>query len=99
EHVAVADVRDRNVAQFDRHRFERVLDDGCLIHTVGLRIGVLRISPQISFRMSNRLLPAGLKPSPSITSGAPSTTRFAPCAGHSIACLMVSPPTACTGTF
>ena len=59
--------------------------------------GVSRILPQISARMSCRLLPAGLKSSAAITSGAPRTTSGAPCAGQSIACWIVRPPTACTG--
>ena len=53
---------------------------------------------QISCRMLKRSVPAGLKSSASMTSGAPSTTSGAPCAGHSIACWMVRPPTAWTGT-
>ena len=87
-----------NLAELDGERLERVLDDGCLRggHGLGLEvgisarrapaIGVLRISLQISARMLPRSEPAGLKSSASMTSGAPSTTSAAPCAGQAMAC-------------
>src|ERR687888_968408 len=111
QHVAIADVRNRDGAQLHRERRQRILDNSRLGHNratkttersrhpTGFKYGVLRISLQMPPSTSRRVAPsADLKSSGSITSGAPSTTSGAPREGHSIASRIDNPPTACTGT-